>query len=402
MSDRPGLRQAVTAFRYRNFTIFWTGALISNSGSWLQNVTVPFVVFAVTGSAAWVGAVGFMQFVPIVITSPLGGVIADRFSRRGVLIATQAAQAVVAIALALLWASGSRSLAPFVALIALSGLITGLNIPSWQAFVSELVPREVLLNAVTLNSAQFNFARLFGPALGGLILATLGAGWAFAINAASFVAVILALLAIRVAPRVRSASRGKVLRELGETIAYVGALRGIMAFAREVFEVGDFAYGLMGAALGLGAVLASPFVAGPGSGLRRSRLITVAVVVYGVAMVAFGLAPTYVVALVAVAFMGGGYLAIASTLNTTIQLQVSEARRGKVLSLYIIVLTVALPIGMLAQGLLAQAVGPRAIAVASGLLFLGVFAWLRLATDDVARMDDRGDLADEVEVTPRP
>jgi predicted MFS family arabinose efflux permease len=411
-APRPGLRQALTAFRYRNFTLFWTGALLSNSGSWIQNITIPFVVFNLTGSAAWVGVAGFLQFLPVVLMGPLGGSIADRFHRRTVLLVTQAGQATVALALWLVWTAGVRNLVVIIGLVAVSGVIAGINIPSWQAFVSELVPRDVLLNAVTLNSTQFNAARAFGPAIGGLVLG-IGVSWAFLLNAVSFLAVIAALLAIDV-PRLdkRSGSDGAgVLRAFAGTFRYVRGFPGIIAcfvivaalgalgspvfqllvvFAEDVFEVGGVAYGLLGAALGVGSVVAAPLIAGPGSGLRRSLLATSGFVVYGLAIVGFGLAPVYIVGMVALVAAGGAYLAIASTLNTTIQLQVDETMRGKVIALYIMLLTSALPLGTLAQGVLVDVIGPRTTVAGAGALFLVVCLWLRLGTSLVGHMDDDG------------
>jgi hypothetical protein len=411
-APRPGLRQALTAFRYRNFALFWTGALLSNSGSWIQNITIPFVVFNITGSAAWVGVAGFLQFLPVVLMGPLGGSIADRFHRRTVLLVTQAAQAGVALALWVVWSAGVRNLVVIIGLVAVSSLIAGINIPSWQAFVSELVPREVLLNAVTLNSTQFNAARAFGPAIGGLVLA-IGVSWAFLINALSFVAVIGALLAIRVPRLDKSAAADGpgVWRAFASSFGYVRGFPGIIAcfvivlalgalgspvfqllvvFAEDVFEVGDLAYGLLGAALGVGSVLAAPIIAGPGSGLRRSVLVTGGVTVYGIAIVAFGLAPVYVLGLLALMAAGGAYLAIASTLNTTIQLQVDETMRGKVIALYVMLLTAALPVGALLQGLLVELIGPRVTVAGAGVLFLAVCAWLRFGTDLMRHMDDEG------------
>jgi MFS family permease len=410
------MREALAAFRYRNFALFWTGALLSNTGTWIQGVTVPYVVFELTGSALWLGVAGFLQFGPVVVAGPLGGSIADRFDRRTVLLVTQSAAAVVALALWATWTAGVRSIAPIMALIGVGGLVVGLNIPSWQAFVSELVPRDVLLNAVTLNSTQFNAARAFGPAIGGLVLATLGVGWAFVLNAASFGAVIVALLLVRVPALPKpSGPRARLRQEFRETLRYVRGRPGIVAcfaivtalgllggpvfqllvvFAVDVYEVGGLAYGLLAAGIGLGSILAAPFVAGPATRL------SVATLTYGVAMVAFASAPAYGLALVALLVMGGGYLAVASTLNTTIQLQVTEARRGKVLAVYVILLTAALPVGALALGALVQGIGPRAAVALAGAAFVAVCAWLRWRTPLVAHMDDEADGA--VEVTPVP
>jgi len=402
--------RATEAFTHPEYLRFWLGALVSNSGSWMQRVTVPFVLFDLTGSAAIVGLAGFLQLIPAAIMGPLGGSLADRFSRRSVLLVTQTAMALVAVVLWATWAAGVRSTALILFVVSVQGVFGGLNIPSWQAFVSELVPREVLLNAVTLNSAQFNAARAVGPAVGGVVLATLGPDSAFLINAISFIAVIGALLSIRGRPPASvTADRPKILREFGGTFGYVRARPGIsvcvkavmtiaffggplfallVVFKDEVFFIGDTAYGFLGAALGTGAVLGAPFIAGRGRAVRRSRLTTGALITYGTAVFAFALSPTFALALVALLVAGAAYLAIASTLNTAVQLQVDEDMRGKVLSLYVMGLTIATPIGSLIQGWLVELIGPRPVVATSGVAMVAITVWLRWGRQSILRMDD--------------
>ena len=397
---KPGLREAGAALAVPEFRRFWFGALVSNSGSWMQNVSVPFVLYQLTESAAWVGVASFAQFLPAVLLGPLGGSLADRFPRRTVLLVAQSAMAAVSLALWALWASGAAEAWSITVLVAVLGGIAGVSIGSWQAFVSELVPRRLLLNAVTLNSAQFNGARAFGPALGGVVLATLGPSGAFALNALSYVAVLVALGSIR--PRTAAvadagARRPSVLGETTETIRYIRQVPGIAAcvvviafvgffgspvfpllvvFAEEVFEVSDALYGVLGASLGIGGVLATPFVAGRGSALLRSQLAGRGLLLYGVALAAFALAPVFPLAVLALVVAGGAYLTVSSTLNTTIQIQVDEARRGKVLALYVMGLTGSYPLGSLVQGWVADWVGVRAVTAASGAVL--VLVWLRL------------------------
>jgi len=397
---RPGFGRALVAFRHRNFALFWFGALFSNTGTWVQNVTVPYLVFQLTGSAAWVGVTAFAGLFPLALFSIVGGTLADRHQRRSILLVTQTAAALVAVALWALWSTGHATLAPVLVLVALGGMVTGLNIPAWQAFVTELVPRDVLLNAVTLNSTQFNAARAFGPALGGLVLAQLGVGWAFLLNAGSYLVVLVVLVGISVPRLVRHALRESVLGGLVSSIGYVRAHRGLstcvlavaglgllaspvnsllVVFAEDVFGVDRFRYGLLGAALGLGAVLAAPLVAGPGTGVRRSLLAGGGMVVHGGALLGFALAPVYPVALGMLVLAGAAYLPVAATLNTTLQLQVVEAQRGKVLALYITVFTVAIPVGSLIQGAVASLVGARITLAVASVAFLGVVAALVFA-----------------------
>lgn len=407
---KPGLREAGAALAVPEFRRFWFGALVSNSGSWMQNVSVPFVLYQLTESAAWVGFASFAQFLPAVIFGPLGGSLADRFSRRTVLLVAQSAMAVVSIAMWALWASGAAAAWSITALVAVLGAVAGISIGSWQAFVSELVPRRLLLNAVTLNSAQFNGARAFGPALGGVVLATLGPSGAFALNALSYLAVLGALASIRSRPAAiqdDAAERSSVLGETRETIAYIRQVPGIAAcvlvvaavgffgspvfpllvvFAKEVFEVSDSLYGVLGASLGIGGIVATPFIAGRGSGMRRSRLGSLGLGLYALSLIGFALAPVFAVAVVALVAAGGAYLAVSSTLNTTIQVQVEEQRRGKVLALYVMGLTSSYPLGSLVQGAAADWIGVRAVTACAGVA-LGL-VWFRLrATRRFLTMD---------------
>jgi MFS family permease len=408
---------AFIAFRYRNFRLMWSASLLSSSGTWLQNVAVPFVIYRITESGAWLGFTGFIAYLPMVFTGPWGGSLADRYPRRTVLLITGTMQFLFTLLLAAAWAAGVRSIAVILFLLLLSGIAGGLGIASWQAFVTELVPREHLLNAVTLNSAQFNAARAFGPALGGIVLATLGPGWSFFINALTFLAMVGALLMVHVAKVVRPKieGRSRPVAEMREALRYVRTEAGIVVslivvfalgflggplfnllvvFADDVYKVGDGAYGLLAGCMGAGAILVAPLVAGRGSRIARSRLVAVAMVAYGVALIALGLAPVAILGAAALFVAGAGYLGISSTLNTTVQLQVTEQMRGKVLALYVIILTLGMPLGSLLQGWLVDLIGVQATVIAAGATFLGVFLVLRFATTRLKAMDDlsRGSL----------
>jgi MFS family permease len=401
--DAPAARSGMfVAFRYRNFSLMWSASLLSSSGTWLQNVAVPFVIYRITESGAWLGFTVFLSYVPMVITGPWAGSVADRYQRRSVLLVTGLLQFALTMALWAVWAAGERRIGPILLLLVANGFAAGFSVASWQAFVTELVPREHLLNAVTLNSAQFNAARAFGPAVGGIVLATLGPGWSFFINAMTFLAMVFALLLVKVPPLVRAkvVGRARPLSEMLDAVRYVRTEAGIVVcllvvftlgflggplfnllvvFADDVFEVGGGVYGLLAGCMGAGAILVAPLVAGRGSGM---------------ALVALGLAPVVPLAAAALLVAGAGYLGISSTLNTTVQLQVTELMRGKVLALYIMVLTIAVPLGSLVQGWLVDLIGVQATVSGAGALFLVVFLVLKFATSRLDAMDDlsRGSL----------
>ncbi len=406
---RPRLRDALVALHHVNFRRLWVSGIISNTGRFFQAIALPVVVWELTSSAGWVGLAGFAQFFPMALVAPLAGAIADRYTRRRVLLFTQSSQAVVSLGFVALWAGGVRSPGAYVAMSVLAGITGGLNLPAWQAFVSELVPRDLMLNAVTLNSVQFNTARMFGPALAGVTVASLGPAWAFAINAVSFLAVIVALLRIDTPDTVVDRStRMRPLREMVETIGHVRRRPGIVTaivtvgliglfglpiqslavvFADEIYGVGDGGYGLMVSMIGLGAVASTPVVAAAGGRLPRSRIQGTAMVTYAVAIAAFALAPVFWLALVALGLLGASHLASASTLNTTIQLQVDDDRRAKVLALYLMVLLLANPLGQLVLGQTMEAVGPRlTVAVASAVM--GVAVVVLRASGRLDSLDD--------------
>ena len=389
--QEPSAR-GLAAFGNRDYTIFWCGALLSNCGTWLQALVVPYVLFQLTGSALWVGLASAAQFLPMVVMSPLGGSLADRRSRRSVLLTTQTGMALTALGLLIAWTAGVAS--PWVLLFftAVAGVLNGITMPSWQAFVSDLVPRELLLSAVTLNSVQFNAARAIGPAVAGVVLALLGPGWAFALNALSFGCVIIALLIVRArtvrVPRVtadgvwlqfrdaaRYTSRQPALLLIVMISGLVGALGNpifgfTVVFAGVVYLVGPVALGLLNVAPGVGAVLATPVVTGWRRSPTLSRTVRWALVGYAIAIIVFGAVPSYGVGMIALVFVGGCFLAVVSGVNTSLQLIVDDHYRGRVMALRLMVFTLAVSVGGLVQGAVADRIGPRPTVVASGVLLL--------------------------------
>lgn len=391
MSDRiePTTRRpALVALAHRDFRWFWLAALVSNTGGWMQNAAVPYVAFTLTGSPGDVGITGFFQYVPFMLMGLVGGSLADRYPRRALLIAAQVGQAACAFALWGLVASGSATIASLSALAFLSGLAGGLNTPIWQSFVTELVPRDVLLNAVTLNSAQFNAARALGPFLAGIVIAAWGAAAAFAINGVSFVVVVGVLVVIRGTSDGRGRpAAGGALAGIRRGAAHVLASPAILAcclaivavaglgsplfsylsvYGESVFEVQGWRLGLLFGAAGIGSVLFTPLLLSIAPRLPRARLLGGAMLLYGASVGAVGLAPTYAASVAVLLCFGGAYLSIASTINTTIQLVVLEELRGVVIAIYLMCLTGALPIGLYVWGEAADAFGIRPTTVAAG------------------------------------
>ncbi len=397
---------AFASFGHRSYRYFWFGGVTASSARWFQYVALPAVVWDLTRSPGWVGFAGFAQFAAMALMAPVAGMVADHYPRRNILMVSQSFMGLVAVLMAVAWSQGVRSPAAYVGLAAASGLGGGLNLPVWQAFVSELVPRDLLLNAVTLNSAQFNGSRLVGPMLGGITVAAAGPAVAFWVSAAGALAVVFALA--RIESRKSAAAAGtpsmRVIRNMLTVARYVRARRGLVVafvtasligslglsiqiltvvFAEDVFHRGPGGFGLMLTMLGAGAVVAAPVVASLGGRVPRSQIQRVALVIYGAAVVALAVAPSFVSYLVPLAFIGAAHLASASSLNTAVQLQVDEERRTQVMSLYVMVLMSSNPLGQLVLGQLIELVGPRpAFGLYGALLLAGTAAlhgsgWLR-------------------------
>ena len=228
VEERPQRGGSLAAFQHRSYTIFWLGALISSTGTWLGNLTVPYVLYQATGSALWVGWAAAAQFAPAFLLAPLGGSLADTRDRRRLLMSTQGALGIIALLMWLQWASGLHEPLVLIGLLTLFGIFNGINNPAWQSLVNDLVPREHVQSAVTLNSLQFNMARAVGPAIAGLLLATLGATWAFFFNAVSFALVLVALLYVRQhRTRAIAFASGRFIRQWREALGFLWTSRPI-------------------------------------------------------------------------------------------------------------------------------------------------------------------------------
>ena len=404
-----GLRHAFRALRHRDFALFLTGAFISSTGMWMQNVTVPYVLNEATGSATWVGLAGFAQFIPAMVMGPIGGTFADRFPRRRILLVSQSVAMFIAFALWLTVRDGQVDPGLMVGLVAVGGIASGFGIPAWQSLVPELVPRESLLNAVALNSAQFNASRALGFLIGGLSLHAFGPATAFLVNAVSYLTVLGALLMVHAgrapeAGRAGAADAGGFRSVLTYARRHPGILLtivtvGVVAFlgspvvllapvfAREVFHVNEAAYGYLAAAFGIGATVGAVVLGAYGDGLRRSRLATSAIAAYGLALLGMGLTPVYAGGLLAMFAIGAGYLVVVSALNTTLQESVEPRFRGRVVALYFMAFTGGYPLGALLQGWLADLVGVRPVVAGAGVVLAAYAALLVLRPGLAASLD---------------
>ena len=375
----------------RNYALYWSGALLSNIGSWMQTVALGWLVLQLTNSPFWVGFVSFAGLSPSLLLSLFGGVIADRMDRRRLLIATQTALLLSSGILATLTALGVVTVAEIIVLSFLSGLAGALNTPAQQAMIADLVSSDILLNAISLNSVQFNLARIAGPALAGVVISWVSTAACFYLNSLSFVALIGALFYIRVEPR-RPLPVRSFWRHLGEGLLYVrghAVLRLILAtasvisifclpyivlmpvFARDVLHVGADGLGYLMASAGVGAVVGGLGLAAFGNVRDKARLALRAGISLSFAVCVFALSSHVYLSIGMLLLAGGSMVTCIATLNTLLQLTAEPSMRGRVLSMYALALFGFTPLGSLQAGTLAHLIGtPDAVALGSAICFV--------------------------------
>jgi MFS family permease len=370
----------------RNYRLFASGQVVSLTGTWMQRVAQDWLVLELSESGAVLGLVLALQFGPTLLFSLWGGVLADRYDKRRLLIVTQALMAAQALVLGLLVVGGAVQLWHVCLLAALLGTVSALDVPVRQSFVVEMVGRRDVTNAVGLNSATFNSARIVGPAAAGVMINWVGTGSVFLINAASTIAVIAGLVAMRGDELHRATRLGRAKGQLREGLRYVRGRADLVAtmilvfvigtfglnfqltaalMARDVFGRGAGSYGLLSAMLAVGslvgALLSTRRTARP-----RQRFLLAAALGFGLLEVGVGLMPSYLA--VAIALVPTGAVALSFTIaaNSSVQLGVDEMMRGRVMALYLLCFMGGTPFGAPAVGAVSDAFGPRVGLIASG------------------------------------
>jgi MFS family permease len=417
----PATSRATSAFRHRNYRLFFTGQGISLIGTWMQTVAQAWLVLQLTSDPLWLGVVAAAQFIPVLLFGLFAGVYADSLPKRKTLIATQAVKMGLSTILAILAFSGTATI-PLLILLALAiGTVNAVDMPVRQAFSVEMVGREDIGNAVALNSAMFNGARVIGPAVAGITIGLVGVPWAFTIDALSFLAVILALALMRdselqsPARIARPESVSDVMVQLREGLSYVRrtpivlmsllVIGLVSAFgmnfsvvipplAEGVLHSGATGYGFLMAASGLGSLLAALSLAFRGA--ARPAFIGIGAMILGAGEIALGWSTTYALSLVLMFAVGFGAILMAATVNTTVQLAVPDGLRGRVMSVYTTIFAGSTPIGGPIMGGIASLFGIAVSLAVGGLLCLGIgggaLAWMRRnGRDRIPRQSVLGD-----------
>jgi MFS family permease len=411
--------RVVRALRHPDFRLFWVGNFLSNVGTWMQNVAQGWLVLELADKASlpllrgysgafWLGVVGFAASAPMLVFTLLGGVIADRVDRRRLMIYTQTAMMLSALAMAALTFLDAINLPQIVLLAFISGVAMSLNTPTYQALVPQLVPKEDLTNAIALNSAQFNLSRVLGPTLGGFLMAWSSPAFNFLMNGLSFLAVILVLNRIRYPHAGADAENASLWeniseafryllerREMGNLIVLVGlasifSLPYIMFvpfFARDILHVGERGLGILMAFSGGGALLGAITIAYLDKVKQRGKFVVSAGTMLFLAAIAFSFSRNFALSAGLLLVAGYSMILMVATVNSLLQHLASDELRGRVMSMYATAFLGFAPVGSLIAGSLAGTISaPYAIAGMSALALIG--SWVLYFTQpELRRLD---------------
>jgi MFS family permease len=397
------LPQPFRALRHRNYQLFFGGQLVSLTGTWMQSVAQSWLVYRLTGSAGLLGLVGFAGQIPVFLLAPLGGAVADARGRHPILLATQTLSMLLALALAAVTLAGRVQVWHVFAIAALVGIVNAFDIPARQAFIADMVGRGDLMNAIALNSSMFTGARILGPAVAGALVATIGEGWCFLLNAVSYVAVIGGLLLMRIEARPRLPREGSAIANIIEGFQYVRRTPPVRAlllmlglvsltgmpyavlmpvFADRILHGGPRTLGLLMGASGLGALAAASLLA-TREGLRGlGRWIALASAGFGVSLLLFAWSTSIWLSGAVLVPVGFCMLLQMASSNTLIQAMVPDALRGRVMAIYSMMFMGMAPFGALLAGTLADRFGAPATVAGGGLVCIaGALAFgVRLPT----------------------
>ena len=386
----PVKSSMVRALRVRNYRLYASAQLVSLTGTWMQRVAQDWLVLELTNSGTILGLLTTLQFGPSILISPLGGVLADRVDKRRLLTVTQTLVSACALILGVLVLTDRIELWHVIVMAASLGVITAIDAPARQSFVVEMVGQDDLPNAVAVNSTIFNLGRVLGPSIAGLMIAAVGTGWAFVANAAGTLAVVGALMAMRVSELRPSPTIAKAKGQLRAAASYIrerpavwvpmalAAIVGVFGqslqltaalLARKVFDLGADAYGLLTTATALGAVTAAVLATRRSTPKTNSQLLFAAFL-FGAAEVLSGVIPSFIGTAFAMALVGFCMVSFATAANAAVQIGIEPSMRGRVMALYLVCTIGGGSIGSPIIGWFAQTFGPRPAIVGAGAIVM--------------------------------
>jgi len=393
-TGRPSLLRAL---RHRNYRLFFAGQSLSLVGTWITRIATSWLIYRLTGSALLLGVVGFCGQIPTLFLAPLAGVFVDRWDRHRVLVVTQVLSMFQSLALALLALAGIITVAEVLVLQVCQGIINAFDTPARQAFVVSMIEdRSDLPNAIALNSSMVNASRILGPSIGGVLIAAVGEGWCFLVDAISYLAVIASLVAMRVPPNARARGDARVLDELRAGFDYVTRFAPIStallllalvstmgmpytvlmpAVAAKVLHGGPHTLGLLMTASGCGALVGAIYLATRHTVVGLGRAIAVAAGLFGAGLIAFGASRSLWLSLLVLPVIGAGFMVALAATNTIVQTITEEHLRGRVMAFYTMAFLGTAPIGSLLAGVLASRIGESSTIILGGVACVLGAAW---------------------------
>lgn len=385
-----GLKSIFRSLRYRNYRLFFSGQSLSLIGTWVQRIAIPWLVYRLTDSAFLLGFVGFAGQIPTFILAPFAGVLTDRLNRYHIMIVSQILSMIQALTLALLYFTNTIEVWNVLLLSVIQGCINAFDTPARQSFVIEMVEdKNDIGNAVALNSSMFNGARLVGPSIAGVLIASLGEGACFLINGISYIFVVISLLLMKVKPQEKKKEKDtNIIKEFKEGFTYTFGfppIRSIIIlltlislmgmpfsvlmpiFAKDIFHGGSHIFGFLMGASGVGALIGAAYLASRKSVVGLEKIIPLAAVVFGLGLVSFSLSSSFPLSIILMIITGVGMMMQTACSNTILQTISDNDKRGRVMSFYTMAFMGTAPIGSFLAGSMASMIGAPATLLIGGI-----------------------------------
>lgn len=392
--------QMFASLRHRNYRLYWIGTLIANTGDWMDQIALGWLMWELTGRESSLGLLAFFRAFPILFFTLFGGALADRMERRRLMQGTQAFAMLLALLLALLVFTDVVEVWHVLAIAALRGIMLSVNLPTRQALLSDIVDRENLANAIALNSATMNLTRIFGGALGGLLITLVGTAGVFLLNGLSFIILIVALAMMTIPPLTQPKVRKNILRSIGEGLSYLRrheVLRTLVflalvpmvfgmpymtllpVFADEVLGIGNEGYGLLVACTGVGALSGALTVAAFGDKVRRGRTMLLVMLLFGAMLLVFSRSSAPLLSFLLLFGVGAGQTGYMALNTTLLQTHASDEMRGRVMSIFFLNRGMV-PLGTVGAGFASEVIGVQwtVTIMSSVVVLLALTAFLRV------------------------
>jgi MFS family permease len=399
LQDRSRFRDMVRSLKHRNFQLFFSGQMISLVGTWMDNIAEAWLVYRLTGSSLLLGTVAFCGQIPIFLLGPLGGFVADRMNRRSIVVATQTSSMILASILSFLTLTKRITVGELIAIATAMGVVNAFDVPARQSFLVEMVGREDLMNAIALNSSMFNSARVIGPSVAGILVASIGEGWCFFANAVSYIAVIAGLLLMNVPRSVIEEHGASPLEHIKEGFRFVRQTAPIRAlllltgvnsivalpysvlmpiFAARVLHGNARTLGVLMGATGVGALLGALALASRTKLQGLAKLVAISCASFGTSLILFSFSRWYSLSVLLLVPVGFFIMVQMASTNTLIQSMVPDRLRGRTMAVYSMMFLGMAPIGALLSGTVAKYIGaPWTVAIGGTGAIIGAAIFAR-------------------------